>query len=122
MVQKEQNNMTMHRTTCCGIREYEGISEFKSVKKVIDDMAKEILYNMNAAIVTFSNSVSKKSRANIGYKIQTYINENKLGTVNSTQPKFNPNSSHYIVMWIWTINPKALRFWFNNRHPNYVTE
>ena len=65
------------------------------------------------AHVVFSDafeSYGRKRTCN-GINLAKFIVDNELGTVVRSPGKRNPNSSNRIVVWIWTLNVRALRTW-----------
>lgn len=98
-------------TYCCGVKELDGISAFRSAKQVMGEFYNEITNNFNCPPIILFTGVSKKGYAQ---KLKLYIKRNKLGAVVNTKPVKNPNSGNLIEAFLWTVNYKALEKWSDN--------
>lgn len=110
--------MEIRSTGNCGIKEYNGIREATIPKNFIQDIYNLVIEKQaQTAIITFSDTTERTN----GHAIEKYINDHKLGTVISTNPKRNTNSGNDIILWAWEIDTIALAHWIRptTRVPGY---
>ena len=87
---------------CCGITELAFIKE--------DESALESVMNIepnDQAIVMFSDIGSTRYR--YGKRLHALIGKEKLGIVIAIPVVTNPNTSHRVKMWVWTLNRRSLK-------------
>lgn len=111
--------MGMNNTTCCGIKEYHGISHMSSPEAVLKEIGKHLFTEGQdrSALVFFSDKVNNGS-GKMGYATEKYIKAKGLGRVFSTNPKKNTNSNNDIVMWVWEYDRERFRNWWSL--PQYI--
>lgn len=101
--------MSLYNTSNCGIKEFKGIREYNNPRNFIKTIYDQIFIDrINPGIIWFSDDIGARK---IGYEIQKYIEDYKLGQITCSNPTKNPNSDHTIAMWIWEINKDNLKRW-----------
>ena len=99
---------------CCGINEIRDINEYKHEPKlIIEGVCKEMyLTGKNGAFLIYSDT----GKHTAGKNLTNYIRENNLGKVRESTVKRNPNTRRQLKMWIWEINHKILKkYWNQNK-------
>lgn len=72
-----------------------------------DDWGSEAKLKKSCAFYIFSDTVSSGA----GLKLAKYIRDNRLGTVQISRAKVNPNSGNTIQVFTWKVNDRALQRW-----------
>lgn len=116
-------NLGLHQLQgCCGVTEIDGISEFKfpeeAAKAVFNDgyTFEESQINElqipEASHLIFTQATRRKTRTGYGFSLADYVEFHKLGTVAFSDSAKNPNSSNYIVTFVWTLgSTKNIERW-----------
>jgi hypothetical protein len=94
--------MTVEGTCCCGIGEFDGIDERPKI--IIEDFFDHLDGYKLKGIYIFTDAV----RNGNGEKLAKFIVENKLGTVQSSKSKMNPNTGRTVKLWIYYPTRKGL--------------
>lgn len=87
----------------CGVRELTGLYRppKELVKQVMTAKGKPTSFE-DFVHVLFSDRVD--GIKNNGTKLANLIKEEKLGRLQVTRPRKNPNSGHLIQTWMWSVN------------------
>lgn len=100
----------LQKTHCCGIRELDGVQGCTALQAAIDAandwFAGEV---RNGAYIFFSTTSGHK----IGHNLAVFIEEHGLGKVIQTKPNRNPNSGNLLTMWVWTVDKKNFKAFWN---------
>lgn len=94
--------MNLQITSCCGLRDLNGIQEKDTGKLLINFW--RMWESRRGAFVLFSDPVDFGN----GERLRKYIEDNKLGVVYETLEKTNPNSGRLLKVYIWDIDEKAV--------------
>ena len=98
----------LNHTTCCGIKEFHRIKNIFNPTTFIQEVYDLVVKREDkTAIIWFSDTTERIN----GYRIQKYIEDNKLGKIISTNPTSNKRSGHDIILWAWEIDNIALAMW-----------
>lgn len=99
--------MELRKTSCCGLREYVGLQEFKDPREALMK-AYNTWRSWNGAFMVFTCTTPYP----IGKKLIRYIKEKGLGSVVETEVKHNPNSGNNLRVIVWCVNNKTYDSWF----------
>ena len=94
---------------CCGMSELGNIREDEdpetSLMRVDPDQQGIVIFS---DVNTYSGT---NHRYRYGKALATLIGKAKLGGVIVSPPARNPNTSHMVRSWTWTLNRRALKAW-----------
>ena len=93
------NDVGLQLTDCCGIEELYDLREPNVVLCKVD------MYSERRAMIIFHDKVSSNTN---GVRLARKIRREKLGSVQASKKKVNPNSGNMIRMWIWYPDFEAL--------------
>lgn len=120
---------------CCGAVELGSLGDPQTPDKILLQVAPSILGEYG--LVFFTDTVEyaeagctcddpdceddhdegDRSGPGNAVRLESFIKENKLGTVTVTPATPNPNSGNTIAGWIWAVDQKALEKWFEDNKP-----
>ena len=114
--------MQMSYNYCCGIREVHNLGadryEDNPKKALIDILQIRFEEYENSAFILFSEVRTKKSYK-YGQQLKKLIEKLNLGKVLSTNSKINPNSKNTIRVYLWEVNQKAVKDYWNLNKSSY---
>jgi hypothetical protein len=101
--------MDIEETSCCGLRELSDLSDTiaDNVRTVWEDMKDHETFYPHV-FFTDAYARGEKASGTNGYKLAQLIEKNKLGVITASPAKINPNSGNKLVVWVWTVDKKAL--------------
>lgn len=97
----------INTTSCCGLRELEGIMEHEDPKDCLMAIGARLI-EIETAFVVFTCPENE----DYGQELKQYINANDLGNVIQSTSRFNPNSDNDLIMWVWEIEMSEFEDWF----------
>lgn len=99
----------LNNTSCCAVDEINGIDE--KPKDVLISICDEKYGGGDSkqAFIIFTDNVTEYSH---GENLAKYIKKNKLGSLQVTRARKNPNSGNLVKVWIWTPNERKLKMWY----------
>ena len=100
---------TLHRTSCCGLREYEGLDDLNTAEEALLDMH-EAWDDMEGAFIIFTDPTCEPG----GERLCKYITRYRLGKVTKIRAKINPNSNNMLRVYIWAVNITKYDRWIDN--------
>lgn len=103
--------MALHRTSCCGCREFGGIEKFTSPEDVLKGLADD-WFEWHGAFILFSYVVKNK----IGRKFINYIKENGLGTITESEIRTSKATGERIRAFFWAVDEESFAEWFATNH------
>ena len=97
--------MYIEFTGCCGVDELDGLSSVP--KENIIDLCSHVFEegNKKRAMYCFTDRISNGN----GTALAKFIESEKLGTVQESKSKVNPNTGARIKLWIFYPNWKNLK-------------
>ena len=93
-------------TTCCGIKDIDGISN-TTPKETIRQVGKRVLEGNRFAFIMFSSNDGDKKNG-YGDQLKKYIEKHGYGTVIATESAKNPNSERMIKGFLWQVDVDAV--------------
>lgn len=111
----------LNRTSCCGVREYDGLTDYDSIKDCLLDVHRRF-YDLDdendgwdsGAFILFTCPARYRKIA----ALQKYIEENKLGTCTVTPSRLNPNSDNNLIAMLYGVNHTAFKKWYAKNKEN----
>lgn len=94
---------------CCGIIEIEKIAE-NTPKQILETICISFFEDKEQCAYYFFSDIKQKIT---GKKLVKLILTQKLGIITKCPTKINPNTGNSLTMWIWAINRKALKKYWN---------
>lgn len=105
---------------CCGVREIALLREIRNPESAMKEFLRQIApepYYCYAGegmrrrdkfrYVIFTATKTGK----YGTRFAKLIEDEKLGTLISTDYNKNPNTGHLVKVWVWTVDHEALKAW-----------
>lgn len=109
--------MALEETSCCGVREFDGVRDYANrPEEAMDMIARARIVDderFRFVIFTDVNSCTHIKA------VERYVNKNKLGTFTKTALKKNPNTANKIRVYILDLNATKLRSWYTKRDPDW---
>jgi len=102
---------------CCGINEIDGIDD--DPKDILEEVCYEYFDREHRCAFYFFSDIQDKKN---GIQLKNFILKNNLGKITPSPTRINPNSSNSLRMWIWAINKKNLRAYWNEIHKKQYKE
>ena len=108
--------MLIEETTCCAVKEIDGLSEYTNAKDAMLDACEELgIYNYpkyTPGFVIFTGVVNRGQR--YGQNFKAFILRNKLGSVaeSPAAPNRINHPSHLVKVWVWQPDPTRLQHWY----------
>lgn len=106
--------MNVRKTSCCGIREIDGIIGAGSSKQAFKEVWRQFS-PMGGSFIMFSCPTKYK----MGRKFKQFIERHNLGTVHVSEVRKNPNSGNLLRMYMWTVNHKECQNLFKKLQKQY---
>lgn len=101
--------MEIEGLTCCAIQEID--RPCKMANDSLAEICRARYVDENTCAFYIYSAISGEDT---GQKNLTkYIKSEKLGEVLKTKSSINPNSGNRITVWIWRVNKKNLKAWWN---------
>lgn len=104
-------------TSCCGIREIHDLED-SSPETLAQVGEQRYEGNNKCTFITFSDAI----RYRHGEALCSYIRNNGLGKVITSEAKKNPKSGNMIRMYCWTVNDKAFKKWYDKYRSKHEDE
>lgn len=92
----------LRKTTCCGLREYVGLTEFDDVKEALL-YVKPTWFSWRGAFMLFTCPTNNT----MGKRLVRFIEKHGLGSTVESDVKNNPNSGNNLRVIIWAVNNQA---------------
>lgn len=102
----------LRKTTCCGLREFDGITEFDDPAEIL----RAIWPNWSAWRGAFV-LLTCPTKDTIGRRLANYIEKHELGTVMKSPVKMNPNSGNNLRVMVWGVDNNAFPRWIEKNSP-----
>jgi len=102
--------MEVRPTTCCGLRELNGIIEYTTPEAILEHAVPQFR-GTDGAFMMFSCPTSNS----IGRKLAEFIKDNEFGVVTESPVRRNPNSGNMLRVFMWALNKKPLYKWVDDR-------
>lgn len=102
----------IHNTTCCGLNEIEGIAgtnSQKDAKDIIKEVARSQFASMDKCAFYVFTDIGPQKNART---LSKFIQKNKLGTIQKSITKKNPNTLNRLVVYTWAIDRAAFKQWY----------
>ncbi len=108
--------MVMNSAGCCGVKEYCGLRQSSNPQGVLEQIGYHLFIDGHhrSAFVYFTDKMIQGQ--SLGYAVQKYIEDHKLGPILATRKTKNTNSGNDIVMWIWEYDHDKFRKWYELPH------
>lgn len=98
---------------CCGVREYHGINRCNNPKTFLMQIGESLFVQQASyAYVIFTQTGYHIN----GIRLAFYIQRNGLGSVTSDGSRINPNTLNFLKVWVWGINRRAFRAWYEKKY------
>lgn len=104
---------------CCGTREIDGISHVTS-KRALLEIAEDRFEDdgIDRPLLIFTDV----SPYRYGKRLASAIEDGRLGEVMTTKGRKNGNTGNFIRMWIWSVNQKAFKSFWNQHKASYYDD
>lgn len=94
---------TINHTSCCGVKEIDGISSTKP-KSTIRDVILRHANGTFGAVYIFTSASEEFGKRKYGEKLKKEIEKMKLGHVYASTPTLNLNSGNMLTTFLWTVD------------------
>lgn len=102
----------LRRTSCCGMRDYNGLMEFDSMKDLLVDLYNRFYNNdghwSSGAFILFTCATQERRIP----RLIKFITDNALGICTKSESVYNPNSNHNLEAMFWAVNHNAYKIWY----------
>lgn len=105
-------------TQCCGVKEYSGLSDARTVEAVLQDIIEDDwfeaeysssrkTYRGAGAFIIFTDA-QEGVRAR---QLKAYIERHKLGQASISATRLNPNSGNMVTVLVWAVSNSGFLAW-----------
>ncbi len=105
----DEDQVSLHSTECCGIREADGIQGARSVEEMMLGICQSYYEESEDSAFIFFSCTTKYQK---GEMLQRFIKKNNLGEVVKMGPSNNPNSGNNLKMFMWQVDQRELKKYY----------